>query len=42
MTAWVEGLLVGTARTLTGFCYVGYLGDLAVRIPISAKASALS
>ncbi len=31
VTAWDENLLVGIARTLTDFAYVGYLSDLAVR-----------
>ncbi len=31
VTAWDEDLLVGIARTLTDFAYVGYLSDLAVR-----------
>ena len=31
VTAWDAGLLVGLARTLTDFLYVGYLSDLAVR-----------
>jgi predicted N-acetyltransferase YhbS len=31
VTAWDGGLLVGIARTLTDFAYVGYLADLAVR-----------
>ncbi|HMA81569.1 MAG TPA: GNAT family N-acetyltransferase [Candidatus Binatia bacterium] len=31
VTAWEEELLVGIARTLTDFSYVGYLADLAVR-----------
>jgi len=31
VTAWDGGLLVGIARTLTDFLYVGYLADLAVR-----------
>ena len=31
VTAWDEELLVGIARTLTDFSYVGYLADLAVR-----------
>ena len=31
VTAWDEKLLVGIARTLTDFSYVGYLADLAVR-----------
>jgi GNAT superfamily N-acetyltransferase len=31
VTAWQDDLLVGIARTLTDFTYVGYLSDLAVR-----------
>jgi GNAT superfamily N-acetyltransferase len=31
VTAWEEELLIGIARTLTDFGYVGYLADLAVR-----------
>jgi predicted N-acetyltransferase YhbS len=31
VTAWDAGRLVGLARTLTDFLYVGYLADLAVR-----------
>jgi GNAT superfamily N-acetyltransferase len=31
VTAWDSELLVGIARTLTDFSYVGYLADLAVR-----------
>ncbi len=31
VTAWDGPLLVGRARTLTDFLYVGYLADLAVR-----------
>lgn len=31
VTAWDGDLLVGLARTLTDFSYVGYLSDLAVR-----------
>jgi GNAT superfamily N-acetyltransferase len=31
VTAWDSDLLVGIARTLTDFTYVGYLSDLAVR-----------
>jgi predicted N-acetyltransferase YhbS len=31
VTAWDGGTLVGMARTLTDFSYVGYLADLAVR-----------
>ena len=32
VTAWDRDLLVGIARTLTDFSYVGYLADLAVRL----------
>jgi GNAT superfamily N-acetyltransferase len=32
ITAWDGDLLVGIARTLTDFGYVGYLADLAVRL----------
>jgi len=32
VTAWDGELLVGVARTLTDFSYVGYLSDLAVRL----------
>ena len=31
VTAWEGALLIGIARTLTDFSYVGYLADLAVR-----------
>ena len=31
VTAWDEKLLIGIARTLTDFSYIGYLADLAVR-----------
>jgi predicted N-acetyltransferase YhbS len=31
VTAWDDDSLVGIARTLTDFSYVGYLADLAVR-----------
>ena len=31
VTAWENQLLIGIARTLTDFGYVGYLADLAVR-----------
>jgi len=31
VTAWEDANLVGIARTLTDFAYVGYLSDLAVR-----------
>ena len=32
VTAWDDNSLVGIARTLTDFSYVGYLSDLAVRV----------
>jgi predicted N-acetyltransferase YhbS len=32
VTAWDGNLMVGIARTLTDFTYVGYLADLAVRL----------
>jgi ribosomal protein S18 acetylase RimI-like enzyme len=32
VTTWDKDLLVGIARTLTDFSYVGYLSDLAVRV----------
>jgi len=32
VTAWEGDLLVGLARTLSDFSYVGYLADLAVRL----------
>jgi ribosomal protein S18 acetylase RimI-like enzyme len=32
VTAWDGELMVGLARTLTDFAYVGYLSDLAVRV----------
>jgi len=32
VTAWNGDLLVGLARTLSDFSYVGYLADLAVRL----------
>jgi ribosomal protein S18 acetylase RimI-like enzyme len=32
VTAWDGVLLIGIARTLTDFSYVGYLADLAVRV----------
>jgi GNAT superfamily N-acetyltransferase len=32
VTAWDKDLLIGVARTLTDFSYVGYLSDLAVRV----------
>ena len=31
VTAWEGDLLIGIARSLTDFCYVAYLSDLAVR-----------
>lgn len=31
VTAWQAASLVGISRTLTDFCYVAYLADLAVR-----------
>ncbi|MEK7486026.1 MAG: GNAT family N-acetyltransferase [Planctomycetota bacterium] len=37
VTAWDQNLLVGIARTLTDFSYVGYLADLAVRITHQKK-----
>ena len=30
VTAWLGGRLVGIARSMTDFCYVAYLADLAV------------
>jgi GNAT superfamily N-acetyltransferase len=32
ITAWEGDLLVGISRSLTDFCYVTYLADLAVRV----------
>jgi len=32
VTAWEDDVLVGIARTMTDFSYVGYLSDLAVRV----------
>jgi predicted N-acetyltransferase YhbS len=32
VTAWDDRTMVGIARTLTDFSYVGYLADLAVRV----------
>lgn len=32
VTAWDDSRMVGIARTLTDFSYVGYLADLAVRV----------
>ena len=37
VTAWDGNLLVGIARTLTDFSYVGYLSDLAVRVSHQRK-----
>lgn len=37
VTAWDDALLVGIARTLTDFTYVGYLADLAVRASYQRK-----
>ncbi len=37
VTAWDGPDLVGIARTLTDFCYVGYLADLAVRVSHQAR-----
>lgn len=37
VTAWDGDLLVGIARTLTDFGYVGYLSDLAVRLSYQRK-----
>ena len=37
ITAWDGNLLVGIARTLTDFSYVGYLSDLAVRVSHQRK-----
>lgn len=31
VTAWEDSLMVGIARSLSDFCYVTYLADLAVR-----------
>lgn len=31
ITAWEDDLLVGISRSLTDFCYIAYLADLAVR-----------
>ena len=38
VTAWDKGLLIGIARTLTDFSYVGYLSDLAVRASHQRRA----
>ena len=32
ITAWDKSLLVGISRSLTDFCYITYLSDLAVRV----------
>ena len=37
VTAWDSNLLVGIARSLTDFSYVGYLSDLAVRVSHQRK-----
>jgi predicted N-acetyltransferase YhbS len=37
VTAWDGNLLVGIARTLTDFSYVGYLSDLAVKVSHQRK-----
>lgn len=37
VTAWDGDLLVGIARTLTDFSYIGYLSDLAVRVSHQRK-----
>jgi hypothetical protein len=37
VTAWDGDLLIGIARTLTDFSYVGYLSDLAVKPIVSTK-----
>jgi predicted N-acetyltransferase YhbS len=37
VTAWDDNSLVGIARTLTDFGYVGYLSDLAVRVSHQRK-----
>jgi GNAT superfamily N-acetyltransferase len=37
VTAWDGDLLIGIARTLTDFSYVGYLSDLAVRVSHQRK-----
>lgn len=31
VTAWEDDLLIGISRSLTDFCYVAYLSDLAIR-----------
>ena len=38
VTAWDDNLLIGIARTLTDFGYVGYLSDLAVRASHQRKS----
>jgi GNAT superfamily N-acetyltransferase len=38
VTAWDGDLLIGIARTLTDFSYVGYLSDLAVRASHQRKS----
>jgi len=37
VTAWDGALLIGIARTLTDFSYVGYLADLAVRASLQRQ-----
>jgi GNAT superfamily N-acetyltransferase len=37
ITAWDGDLLIGIARTLTDFSYVGYLADLAVRLEYQSR-----
>jgi GNAT superfamily N-acetyltransferase len=37
VTAWDGDLLIGIARTLTDFSYVGYLSDLAVKLSYQRK-----
>ena len=38
VTAWDDDLLIGIARTLTDFGYIGYLSDLAVRASHQRKS----
>ena len=42
VTAWEDELLVGLARTLTDFGYIGYLADLVCGKAIREGASASS
>ncbi|HEV2863183.1 MAG TPA: GNAT family N-acetyltransferase [Pyrinomonadaceae bacterium] len=37
VAAWDGPLLVGVSRTMTDFAYVGYLSDLAVRLPYQRR-----